>query len=153
MEIKKIDLDETEQVEASPSLSQPELKRNNKLDMPKKNLLPTAVIFVIVIIAGFLTGSWLKSRSGFKGTENVPENIQTNIPTTGAKVGDTYGSTDEKAFRDKVLGVVDKGGVSGEGTHKLVRPGGASQTVCISSTTIDLDLLVGHQVTLWGETW
>jgi len=153
MEIKKIDLDETEQSIVSTTELQPEFKRKIKIDKSQKNLLPTIGVLIVVIIAGLLTGSWLKSRSGVGRSGNGTENVQANIPATGAQVGDTYGSADEKAFRDKVLGVVDKSGISGEGTHKLVRPGGASQTVCISSTTIDLDLLVGHQVTLWGETF
>ncbi|KKT34877.1 MAG: hypothetical protein UW26_C0035G0005 [Candidatus Collierbacteria bacterium GW2011_GWF1_44_12] len=155
MEIKKIDLDEVElNTSPSPSLAQPTIERKIQTSpMSKNNSLPIVILFLVVIGAGVLTGSWLKSRSAGGSSEKGTENVQADIPLSGAKVGDTYGSADEKAFRDKVLGVVDKGGVSGEGTHKLVRPGGASQTVCVSSTTIDLDLLVGHQVTLWGETF
>lgn len=153
MEIKKIDLDQADP--SSPKVSTPPVREQNFIDPPmKKNtLFPYLLMFVLVIGAGLLTGSWLKSKAAAGSKDAGTENVQANIPSSGVKVGDTYGSADEKAFRDKVLGVVDKGGLNGEGTHKLLRPGGATQTVCISSTTIDLDLLVGHQVTLWGETF
>ena len=156
MEIKKIDLDETPQVsseaiqpaspisEANSSAKDPSMSKN-------KNL-PVIILFVLVAVAGIFTGSFLKNQTSASDS-GVTGSIQAEIPETGVKVGDVYGSTDERAFKDKVLGVVDKGGVGGEGTHKLLRPGGASQTVCMSSTTIDLDQLVGHQVTLWGETF
>jgi len=153
MEIKKIDLDETAVV--TPPIASPRavVERDSQdQSMSKNNLLPTIILFVVVIGLGALTGSWLKSRSS-SGSGAGAAGVKTEIPTTGVKVGDTYGSADEKTFRDQVLGVVDKGGVNGEGTHKLIRPGGSSQTVCISSTTIDLDQLVGHQATLWGETF
>ena len=80
------------------------------------------------------------------------KNIQAEVSDT-VKVGDIYGSPDEKAFNTTATGVLDKGGLSGEGTHKLVRPGGLSQTVYMTSSVIDLDTLVGHQVTVWGETF
>ena len=79
--------------------------------------------------------------------------IQADIPESGAKGGDVFGSADEKAFNTTATGVLDKGGLNGEGTHKLVRPGGLSQTVYLTSSVIDLDQLVGHQVTIWGETF
>jgi len=153
MEINKIDLDQPDPA-TLPKNSPPQTNPSRvKLSFMQNKNLPTAVLFAIVIGAGILTGSWLKSRAVGGSSTQGTLNVQAEIPATGVKVGDTYGSTDEKAFRDKVLGVVDKSGLNGEGTHKLLRPGGASQTVCLSSTTIDLDQLVGHQVTLWGETF
>ena len=157
MEIKKIDLDETKASPSpSPSSSKSQPVIENKVQdrpMSKNNPLPLIILFAVFIGLGALTGAFFKSKTAVGSEEAGTSNIQSEVPVTGAKVGDTYGSADEKAFRDKVLGVLDKGGINGEGTHKLVRPGGASQTVCISSTTIDLDLLVGHQVTLWGDTF
>jgi len=154
MEIKKIDLNDTgKTATSSPNISFVEESSKNPI-MANKRILPTIIIFIAVIAAGMLTGSFLKSKvSSGTGSATSASGVKTEIPQSGVKVGDTYGSADEKIFRDKVLGVVDKGGVNGEGTHKLVRPGGSTQTVCISSTTIDLDQLVGHQVTLWGETF
>lgn len=121
--------------------------------MSKSNLL-VVILFLAVAIAGFYTGAILKTNSSGKlvGTGEF-KNIQAEVPSVGVKIGDVYGSPDEKAFRDSATGVLDKGGLNGEGTHKIVRPGGPSQTVYITSSVIDLDTLVGDQVTVWGETF
>lgn len=120
----------------------------------KKTLpLPIIAIFVIVALAGFYSGAWLKAKNSGKIVSAELSGIKTDIPQSGVKVGDIFGSPDEKIFKDPATGVLDKGGFNGEGTHKLVRAGGVSQTVYLTSSTIDLDLLVGHQVTIWGETF
>jgi len=121
--------------------------------MKNKSFIPVIIIFIVVAVAGFYSGAWLKAKNS--GTITSPElaDIQADIPQTGLNVGDIFGSADEKAFKDPATGVIDKGGFNGEGTHQLVRPGGISQTVYLTSSTIDLDALVGHQVTIWGETF
>jgi hypothetical protein len=68
-------------------------------------------------------------------------------------VGQVYGSDDQDRFKDISEGVVAEGGIDGEGTHHLVRPGGASQTVYLTSSVVDLDLFIGHKVQLRGETF
>ena len=42
--------------------------------------------------------------------------------------------------------------VNGEGTHKLIRDGGPSQTVYLISSVIDMSEFVGKKVQVWGET-
>lgn len=121
--------------------------------MKKNNPLPLIIIFLAVAVAGFYTGSWLKAKNSGTIVSAELTGIQADIPTTGVKVGDIFGSADEKMFKDPATGVIDKGGFNGEGTHKLVRTGGISQTVYLTSSTIDLDALVGHQVTIWGQTF
>ncbi|HCX25278.1 MAG: hypothetical protein UX08_C0005G0023 [Candidatus Collierbacteria bacterium GW2011_GWB1_45_35] len=149
MEIKTIDLDKLDPG-TEPAIDQPVLvveKRSNYL---------TVIIFLVVAIVGFYIGASLKTRISGKlasGTSGDLKNIQAEVPQTGVKVGDIYGSADEKAFNTSATGVLDKGGLNGEGTHKLVRPGGISQTVYMTSSVIDLDTLVGHQITVWGETF
>jgi len=49
--------------------------------------------------------------------------------------------------------VIEKNGFDGEGTHKLLREGGESQTAYLTSSVLDLDLFVGHKVEIWGETF
>ncbi|KKT30933.1 MAG: hypothetical protein UW41_C0003G0049 [Candidatus Collierbacteria bacterium GW2011_GWC2_44_18] len=156
MEIKTIDLDKmdpvTQEVDEAPVYQS---KIINKNMISKSNILITAT-FVIVAMVGFYTGATLKTFIGGKlngGTSGSLKNIQAEVPLSGVKVGDIYGSADEKAFNTTATGVLDKGGLNGEGTHKLVRPGGLSQTVYMTSSVIDLDTLVGHQITVWGETF
>lgn len=147
MEIKTIDLDKLDPA-IKPEVNQPVLV------VEKRSSYLIVIIFLVVAIVGFYLGASLKTRTSNKlvGTGDL-ESIQAEVPQTGVKVGDIYGSADEKAFNTSATGVLDKGGLNGEGTHKLVRPGGISQTVYMTSSVIDLDTLVGHQITVWGETF
>ena len=121
--------------------------------MTNKFVLP--ISFILVIALGAYSGAMLKSSMATKGGSVSPElsGIQADVPESGVKVGDIFGSANEKSFNTSATGVIDKGGINGEGTHKLVRPGGISQTAYLTSSVIDLDSLVGHQVTVWGETF
>lgn len=121
--------------------------------MKNKSLIPVIIVFILVAVGGFYGGAWLKAKNSGTIVSAELSSIQADIPTTGVKIGDIFGSADEKIFKDPATGVIDKGGFNGEGTHKLVRAGGVSQTVYLTSSTIDLDALVGHQVTIWGETF
>ncbi len=71
----------------------------------------------------------------------------------GSQKGQVYGSSDEKSFKDSAEGTLEKGGVDGEGSHKLIRPGGDSQTVYITSSIINLDQFSGRKVKVWGQTY
>lgn len=147
MEIKTIDLDKLDP-SIKPEVNQPVLVVEKRLSYL------IVIIFLVVAIVGFYIGASLKTKgSGKLGGSADLKNIQAEVPQTGVKVGDIYGSADEKAFNTSATGVLDKGGLNGEGTHKLVRPGGISQTVYMTSSVIDLDTLVGHQITVWGETF
>jgi len=122
--------------------------------MKTKKAFPFVIIlFLVVAAGGFYSGAWLKAMKSGKIVSPALSGIQADVPTTGAKVGDIYGSADETAFKDSATGVLQKGGLNGEGTHNLVRVGGVSQTVYLTSSTIDLDSLVGDQVTVWGQTF
>jgi hypothetical protein len=42
--------------------------------------------------------------------------------------------------------------MDGEGQFHLVRPGGDSQNVYLTSSTVDLSEFIGRKVTIWGQT-
>jgi hypothetical protein len=44
------------------------------------------------------------------------------------------------------------GGIDGEGSHHIERGNNKSQWVYVTSSVVDLDLLVGNRVIVWGET-
>jgi len=48
---------------------------------------------------------------------------------------------------------LEKNGLDGEGTHRLIREGGPSQTAYVTSSTLDLDQFAGRKVQVWGETF
>ena len=151
-----IDLNKPETVVANKQESSPPSSFTTETPsqkMKKNNNLLVIVIFLIVAAGGFYTGLWLKTKNSGAVISEKLSGIQSDIPEAGVKVGDIFGSTDEENFKDPATGVIDKGGFNGEGTHKLVRAGGVSQTAYLTSSTIDLDALVGHQVTIWGQTF
>jgi hypothetical protein len=156
MDIKMIDLDkgtEAAPVASTESVKPASFSVEKQPDTKKKSIIPAIIIFLLVAVGGFYTGSWLKVKTSVAKVPAALSGIQADVPQSGVKVGDIFGSADEKSFKDSATGILDKGGFKGEGTHQLVRAGGVSQTVYLTSSTIDLDSLVGDQVTVWGQTF
>ncbi len=81
---------------------------------------------------------------------NPPSSTKKVTKTTSNKVA---GIVNKKTFKDQAEGVLRKGGIDGEGNFHLERPGGESQNVYLTSTTIDLNEFVGKKVRVWGETF
>jgi len=108
-----------------------------KIVMPK---FAPALVIVLIVSAGVFTGYFLSQRAVGGKTQVI-------------KTAKMTGSTDTKTFKDQAEGVLEKGGIDGEGTHKLVRPGGESQTVYLTSSVVNLDDFVGKKVRIWGETF
>ncbi len=103
------------------------------------------IIGILIIIAGIASGHFLsKNKSLTSGSLSV-----SNGGLPGKKV---VGSSDTSTFKDMAEGTLQKGGINGEGTHKLIRPGGDSQTVYLTSTILDLDQFVGKKIRVWGQT-
>lgn len=145
MEIKKIDFD-VEQ-------SQPQTE-NQSVSTPvaKKKFNPVIIgFFALVLVLGTLSGAGVKYLTSPKSPGENLRNV--DIDETSLQVGDTFGVDDTDLFPDQVSGYLDAGGINGEGTHSLLRPGGVSQNVYLTSSIVDLDEFVGHQVTIWGETF
>ncbi len=102
------------------------------------------VVYVVVVLLGAGTGYLLASRQGVTGMiGGKPEIIKTD------KV---VGSTDTKTFKDSAEGTIEAGGLDGEGSHKLIREGGPSQTAYLVSSVVDMDEYVGKKVRVWGQT-
>lgn len=100
---------------------------------------------VLIVVAGIGTG-WLFSGRAQKGT------AVSDVAPGGQKTQMEAGVEDTQAFPDIVEGVLEEGGIEGEGTYHLVRDGGPSQNVYLTSTIIDLQSFVGKKVKVWGET-
>lgn len=126
-----------------------ELRQNQDL-MSKKTKKTFLIICSIAILAGVLTGFGafkLKNKNSGQVVQNV-----TIEDASKVKNGDVFGVADKDTFADSATGYIEKGGVEGEGSHKLLREGGESQTVALTSSIVDLDKLVGTEVKLYGET-
>lgn len=108
----------------------------------KKDARVVLLVYVILLFLGIGTGYILSRKSAGplapKGT-----------PITANKV---VGVQDASTFKDCATGKIEKDGVEGEGTHKLVREGGPSQTAYLISSIVDLDQYVGLPVKVCGQT-
>jgi len=136
----------------SPMLKTFEDKKETKKSMKKNILLGSAIIFTILLGIGSGYALALK-KTGQLGSLTEP-GLKRSIEEGGEiKKGTKVGVADEKTFKDSAEGDLEKGGVNGEGSHHLVRPGGESQNVYLTSSIIDLDQFVGRKVKVWGETF
>lgn len=102
---------------------------------------------IVLVILGIATGYFLS------GNKNISKTTEkgAKVSTSGGKK--VVGSTDAKEFPDTTEGTLEAGGINGEGTHKLIRPGGVSQTVYMTSSILDLNEFVGKKVKIWGKTF
>lgn len=111
----------------------------------KKVSLQKYLPVMLIILAGIATGFILsRGQVSLLGVGGKPKVIKTEKMA---------GSTDVKTFKDITEGTLEKGGIDGEGTHKLIRPGGESQTVFLTSSVVNLDDYLGKKVRVWGETF
>ena len=97
---------------------------------------------MLLVLLGIGTG-YLLSHSTITGVGVKPGIVNT---------GKVSGSTDTTTFKDSAVGVLQKDGTDGEGTHQLIRDGGPSQTVTLMSSVVDLDQYVGKKVKVYGQT-
>lgn len=100
--------------------------------------------FILLILAVFFGGG-----GGYFLRSFFPKK------TTGQKIisAKTEGIVDKKTFRDQAEGVLREGGIDGEGTFHLERPGGQSQNVYLTSSTVDLSKYIGKKVRVYGKTF
>lgn len=115
-----------------------------------------AGVLSLVLLAGVGTGYIVQSFSavGAGGEAIVADQTSTAQEVEDSiKVGAVFGVPDEKTFKDEVDGVLIKGGISGEGSHTLLREGGVSQNVYLTSSVVDLDQFENMSVKVWGETF
>lgn len=109
-------------------------------------------LLVAIVVAGVVTGlagAYFFPRAG------QPVNVETTeeITDNQVKKGAVFGVPDEKTFKDQTQGVLIMGGLEGEGSHTLLRPGGVSQNVYLTSSVVDLDQFNNMEIRVWGETF
>lgn len=106
-------------------------------------------IFIGLIILGAISGYGIhKIQSAMRS-----KSVATTADSKKKDHKDSAGIKDKDTFKDSAVGILKEGGFEGEGSHHLERPGGKSQNVYITSSTVDLDSYVDHKVTVWGQTF
>lgn len=106
------------------------------------------IFLIIAVIAGGLSGYVLGGKKA--GSVNMVNSGSVN-PSEISK-GAIVGSDDTKTFKDTAVGDLKGGGINGEGQFHLVRPGGDSQNVYLTSSSVDLSQFIGKKIKVWGET-
>lgn len=120
----------------------------NSMDLIKK-FAPILLIAAIVAL-GVYSGLILHSLNKSKAANSA--NTADNQGTLPQKVQESQAQT----FKDQAEGVIEKNDKMdkyAQGTHKLIRPGGDSQTAFLTSSVLDLDSFVGKKVKVFGETF
>ena len=106
-----------------------------------------ALVVLLILAAGIGTGLVISSRqksaklvASGAGGEELTEEVKESFTQT---------------FRDEAEGTVEKNDLDkyAQGTHRLKRPGGESQTAYLTSSVLDLDQYVGKKVKVFGETF
>jgi len=105
------------------------------------------IILIATVIFGVMTGYVF---SGKKYSRNTL--TSESITSSEISKGTVVGSNDTKTFKDTAVGSLKGGGINGEGQFHLVRPGGESQNVYLTSSSIDLSKFIGKKIKVWGET-
>ncbi|MDQ5950771.1 MAG: hypothetical protein QG639_47 [Patescibacteria group bacterium] len=138
-----IDNNQTSTTSVSSSSRRTMAKSSNKA------LLIAALIAIVAGVGSGYVGSKLYAQS-----QGLPSGDIETVATEGAvKNGDVFGSPDTSTFKDSAKGYLVAGGLDNEGTHHLLRDGGTSQTVYLTSSVTDLSTLEGMEVEVWGETF
>jgi len=127
-----------------------ELTGKNPVGVNSSKKLVWGGILVALILGGI--SGWGLSRFVGSPTEETRATQKDIQEGQQIKIGQKYG-LDDDVFKDVAEGILEKDGQSGEGTHKLLREGGESQTVVLTSSVLDLDIFVGHKVKVWGQTF
>ncbi len=118
-------------------------------ELKKKGLLLYILLAVLVVGLGVFTGSQIPKVFNKKGTVEIGRG---GVVSKEEIKKDAEFGVKDPGKADTAIGVVEKGGIDGEGTHKLLREGGPSQNIYITSSFLDLDSFVGLKIQIWGET-
>jgi hypothetical protein len=147
-ELKQIKVTESNNIQEDTLMEDAVMKPSHQ-----SKLIPLTIM--VGILVGLGTGFYVAQKQlllAGSGASLLAPTTQELTSNTTIKVGDVFGSADEKTFRDQADGVLMSGGIEGEGSHHLERGDNKSQWVYVTSSVVDLDLLVGDRVTIWGET-
>ncbi|MBP9813670.1 hypothetical protein KBC80_00620 [Candidatus Woesebacteria bacterium] len=108
----------------------------------KKSRFIIMFVYTLLLLLGVSTGYLLVSKTSLGNAATAGTSINTP-KVVGVK---------DAIFKDCATGVIEKEGMDGEGTHKLIREGGPSQTAYLLSSVVDMDQYVNLKVKVCGQT-
>lgn len=105
-------------------------------------------MFMVIIGAVLLIGGAVGFGASRIGTAKKSTSLYPTVQDDKSA-----GIADKKTFKDTAEGILREGGIDGEGNFHLERPGGKSQNVYLTSTTVDLSEYIGKKIKIHGETF
>ena len=121
---------------------------NSKANMNSVYTPKIIALLVLVVVLGILSGYFLSG--GVKNQAGTTSGVISNL--SSAPKGTVVGSNDTSTFKDIAEGTLKAGGIEGEGAFHLERPGGDSQNVYLTSSSVDLAKFTGKKIKVWGQT-
>lgn len=134
------------------AIKEQSLVHDFKKDNLKSSLTPKVIgIFLGVIVLGILSGFLITGKNGNLSASNSKSGGVFNNSSSAPK-GTVVGADDSSTFKDTAEGTLKTGGINGEGVFHLERPGGESQNVYLTSSTVDLSKFIDKKIKVWGQT-
>ncbi|KKQ28561.1 MAG: hypothetical protein US48_C0008G0004 [Candidatus Levybacteria bacterium GW2011_GWA2_37_36] len=132
-----------------PIIANPKISQNieSMSSIFTKNLF---IFLIVAAILGGITGYVLSFNKGGRGIGNTL--TSGSVDSSKITKGTIVGSNDTKTFKDTATGTFKNGGINGEGQFHLVRAGGDSQNVYVTSSSVDLSKFVDKKIKVWGQT-
>lgn len=131
-----------------------EQQNNNQLLHQLNEFASTSLfsgMFIVFLIVSILLGI----GTGYVFSKNTTTSQSSTAFSSGGQSvikGTVEGSDDLKTFNNTAEGVLTEGGIDGEGQFHLVRPGGESQNVYLTSATVDLAKYLKRKIKVNGQT-
>jgi len=110
------------------------------------SVLPVWLAIIFLAVAGLIGGVFGWFISGKMSSA-------TDTPSQAVETAKSSGIKDTKKFPDTATGILKEGGIDGEGSYHLERPGGKSQNVYLTSSIVDLSKFLGKKIKVQGQTF
>lgn len=124
----------------------PTQSQTTKTVVSSKKMPMMIGIGVVIVLIGLGIGYFVSSKK--IGSKVAPKNAGNTVVVTQTEAG----IKDVSRYKTGPIGTLQKGGLKGEGTYHLDRPGGATQTVYLNSTVVNMSPFVSKKVQVWGDT-
>lgn len=119
-----------------------------RFDSNSAKTSPAKLVFLLVVMIFLGIGSgFLIAKGNIGSTSSSNELAKSDIIK-----GKIFGVSDKATFKDEAEGTLKEGGIEGEGQYHLERPGGETQYVYLTSSVVDLSLVKGRKIKVWGQT-
>lgn len=141
------------EIEQDRKLAQSLERTSNMKKKPQVFAIGVVAAILLGLGTGYVAASFTRTTVTSLDSASTDSSGQNIAAMNEIKVGQTFGAKDASSFNDNAEGVILPGGIGSEGSHHLVRQGGASQSVYLTSSSVDLKMFENAKVKVYGETF